>query len=249
MVGSTGADRDSVVVLYKGGRLPSWDALLPEQQSAFQREHVDLMLNVAGEHGLRGIEGFRLMTPQHTWERFWTIEFPSLAGAQAWIEAEMAPPYGRYGFYEYYMSMPWRQDYFSSWVTDPQPAIAVPADADPHQVPELGVARDSIVLLVFGRWRPESGTITPEQRGDTERLENLREVAREHGLRRYEAFKLIGPQDDWHLVWILEFADLAGAETWIDAEVSPPHGQYATRSFYLARRWAPEYFATWTAPR
>ena len=62
---------------------------------------------------------------------------------------------------------------------------------------------------------------------------------------RYEAFKLMGPQEDWHLVWILEFPTLAGAEAWIDAEGSPPHSQYATRSFFLARKWAPEYFASW----
>ena len=31
---------DGVVVLYKGGRLPSWDALSPHDQSAYQDEHA-----------------------------------------------------------------------------------------------------------------------------------------------------------------------------------------------------------------
>ena len=236
---------DSVVVLYKGGRLPTWDALTPEQQEEFQQLHVDSMLAVSREHRLIHLEGFRLMTPQHNWERFWTIEFPTLAGAQAWIDNEVAPPYGRYGYYEYYMALRWRPDYFSSWVTHPAPPAEVPPGANPRAVPQLTVSRDSVVVLMFGRWRPESGEMTPEERGDDERVEMMQSVARHHGLMRYEAFKLIGPQEDWHLVWVLEFPELAGAESWINAEVQPPHGRYATRSFYLARKWAPQYFASW----
>ena len=57
----------------------------------------------------------------------------------------------------------------------------------------------------------------------------------------------MGPQDDWHLAWILEFSEVSGAEAWIDAEVGPPHGHHSVRSFHLARRWAPDYFATWSA--
>ena len=242
----TDADDQRYVILYKGGRLPSWHALTPQQREAYQQEHVDLMLSEGQRHGLRQVEGFRLVTPQQAWERFWTIEFPSLAGARAWIDAEIAPPYGRCGYYEYYLSAPWRPDYFSSWVSDPPPASPL-SDADPHRVPVLSADRESLVLLSFGRWRPGSDELTPEERGDAERLVMLRSIAREHRLRRYEAYKLLGPQKDWHLVWILEFPDLAGAEAWIDAEVGSPHGHHSVRSFHLARRWAPDYFATWSA--
>ena len=242
----TDACDQRVVILYKGGRLPSWHALTPRQREAYQQEHVDLMLSEAHRHGLQRLEGFRLMTPQPAYERFWTIEFPSLAGARAWIDAEIAPPYGRYGFYEYYLSVPWRTDYFSSWVTAPPPAPPR-SGADPHRVPVLSADRESVVLLSFGRWRPESRELTPEERGDAERLATLKSIAREHGLRRFEAYKLITPQDEWHLAWILEFPELSGAEAWIDAEVGPPHGHHAVRSFHLARRWAPDYFATWPA--
>ena len=76
--------RDSVIILYKGGRLPTWHDLAPEAQHAYQQEHVDLMLSVAREHGLMRLEGFKLMTPQDSWERFWVIEFPTLAGTEAW---------------------------------------------------------------------------------------------------------------------------------------------------------------------
>ena len=50
---------------------------------------------------MRRLEGFRLMGRQYHWERFWVIEFPTLDGAEAWIEAEIAPPYGLYGYYDY----------------------------------------------------------------------------------------------------------------------------------------------------
>ena len=240
----TAIPEDSVVVLYKGGRLPSWDGLTHEQQAQYQDEHVELMLSVAEAHRLKRLEGFRLVTPQHNWERFWTIAFPTLTGAQSWIDAEIAPPYGRYGFYEYFMALPWRPDYFSSWVTAPQ-AEPVTSHTDPREISTLTIDDSSVVVLKFGRWLPDSGDVAPEDRGDAARTELMRAVAEEHGLMRYEAFKLIGPQQDWHLVWILEFPSLAGAEAWIDAEVRPPHGQYATRSFFLARKWAPRYFASW----
>jgi hypothetical protein len=240
----TAIPEDGVVVLYKGGRLPTWDGLTPEQQAEYQDEHVSLMLSVAKTHRLKRLEGFQLMTPQHNWERFWTIAFPTLQGAQSWIDSEIAPPYGRYGFYEYFMALPWRQDYFSSWVTAPQPEPG-PEHLDPRFIPPLRADNNSVVVLKFGRWLPDSDDVAPQDRGDEERTRLMRAVAEEHGLMRYEAFKLMGPQEDWDLVWILEFPTLAGAEAWIDAEGSPPHSQYATRSFFLARKWAPEYFASW----
>lgn len=235
---------DSVLILYKGGRLPTWHDLTPEAQHAYQQEHVDLMLSVAREHGLMRLEGFKLMTPKDSWERFWVIEFPTLAGTEAWIDAEMAPPYGRYGYYEYYTARNWGRDHFSSWVTRP-PKPVVPSGPDPHQVPVLDVDSGSVIALLFGRWRPEASEMTPEARGDAEHIELMQSVAREHGLMRLEGFKLMGPQDGWHRAWVIEFPTLAGAEAWIDAEVRPPHGRYAAKTFYLARKWAPGYFASW----
>ena len=101
---------DSVVVLYKGGRLPSWDGLTVEEQDEYSREHVDLMLSVAREHGLMGLEGFKLVGPVGDWMRFWAIEFPTFEGAEAWIAAEMEPPYGRYGYYEYHLARSVRRE-------------------------------------------------------------------------------------------------------------------------------------------
>ena len=75
----------------------------------------------------------------------------------------------------------------------------------------------------------------------------MKSVARDFGLMRCEAFELIAPQGDWNQVRIAEFPGLAGAEAWIDAEVQPPRGQEETRSYFLARKWAPEYFAAWVS--
>ena len=92
-------DRDPVVVLFKGGRLPSWHQLSDGERTEFEETHVKLMLSVAREHDMTRLEGFRLIGPQGDWQRFWLIEFPALEGAEAWIQAEMAPPYGLYGHY------------------------------------------------------------------------------------------------------------------------------------------------------
>ncbi len=235
---------DSIVILYKGGRSPTWHDLTPAEQDAYQQEHVDLMLSVAHEYGLMRLEGFKLITPQASWERFWVIEFPTLAGAEAWIDAEMAPPYGRYGYYEYYTARHWGRGHFSQWIMR-SPDPVVPDGQDPHHVPTLGVDRDSFVVLLFGRWRPEAIEATSAARGDTAHIELMQSVAREHGLMRLEAFTLTGPQDGWHRAWLIEFPTLTGAEAWIDAEVLPPHGRYSAKTFYLARRWAPHYFAGW----
>lgn len=156
----------------------------------------------------------------------------------------MAPPYGRYRYYEYYTARHWRRCHFSQWAPRP-PKPVVPDKIDSHRVPILDVDRNSVVVLLFGRWQPEASEATPEARDDAEHIERMQSVAREHGLMRLEAFKLMGAQDAWHRAWVIEFPTLAGPEAWIDAEVLPPHGRYSAKTFYLARRWAPHYFAGW----
>ena len=108
---------DRVIVLVKAGRLQSWDHVSPEKQRDYTREHVDLVMEVGHRHGITRLEAFRLMGYQQPWHRFWVIEFPTLEGAEEWIQAEMAPPYGSHGYWEYYLARPWGRDYFSTWVT------------------------------------------------------------------------------------------------------------------------------------
>lgn len=234
---------DPIIVLYRGGRLPSWHHLDAAQQSAFQDEHVALMLQVGADHGLQSIEGYRLLAPVEDWERWWTMRFDDLAGAEAWMRAEVAPPYGRYGYYEYELARRWAPPSLD-WL--PQ-RVAPVADAsvDPRRVPALSVARDSIVVVAFGGFTPGSDTIDPTTRGDAGREHRLRQVANEHKLLHGELFRLMGPGRDGEFAWLLEFPDLAGAEAWIEAEGMPPAGSYQRRTFHLARRWAPDYFATW----
>ena len=70
-------------------------------------------------------------------------------------------------------------------------------------------------------------------------------LARQYGLMRLEAFQLITPQEEWHRAWVIELPTLEAAEAWIAGEETPPHGAHARRKYQLARRWAPEYCASW----
>ena len=165
---------DSVVVLYKGGRLPSWDGITAEEQDSYSREHVDLMLSVAREHGLMSLEGFKLLAPAGDWLRFWAIEFPTFEGAEAWIAAEMEPPYGRYGYYEYYLARRVRREGAGS------PA-ATPLSGAPSEIPVLEADVGSFVVVAFDRWLPGADVVPPGERGDAEHDDLMGAVAREHG--------------------------------------------------------------------
>lgn len=235
---------ESIVILFKGGRLASWYELSQDEQHDYAHLHVELMLSVARKHRMMRLEGFRLMTPLESYQRFWVMEFPCLTGAEAWIKAEMEPPYGYYGYYEYYLSRNWRPDYFSTWVTNPPDPVR-PMVTDPHNIPVLCENKNSVVVLLFGRWRPGAEEVDPVKRGDEEHIRLMKSVAAEHDLMRLEGFHLISPQADWHRAWVIEFPTLKGAEAWIDAEVSPPHGIYAQKTMHLARKWSPEYFSSW----
>jgi hypothetical protein len=240
-------ESDTVVVLVRGGRLPAWHDLDPAVRRDYEQRHVDLMLDVAREHRLLRIEGFRLIATEQPWARFWVIEFPTLEGAEAWIRAEMAPPYGAFGAYEYHLARPHLRGQLDDWVPDPRVSAPAASGADPHRIPHLDSARDSVVVLLWGRWRPEALVASPDERGDAEHNALMKGVAREHGMMRIEAFASLGPQADWHRAWVMEFPTFEGAEAWLEAEVLPRHGRYAQKRYTLARRWAPDYFATWSA--
>ena len=236
---------NNIVVLLKGGRLPSWYQLSVQDQNKFSQTHVDLMLSVSEQHRMRRLEGFRLIGPQDAWHRFWLMEFPSMDGAEAWIQAEMAPPYGLYGHYQYYFSRQLRPEIFSAWVTKPA-TPAVPLAEDPRTIPLLEIDTKSVVVLMFARYRPGAEALTPRERGDMQHVELMRSLANNYGLMRLEAFQLLTPQNDWHRAWIIELPTLDAAEAWVEGEEALPHGMYANRSIHLARKWAPEYFASWT---
>jgi len=238
-------DRDPVVVLFKGGRLPAWHQLSDQERREFEQAHVDLMLSVAREQAMSRLEGFRLIGPQGDWQRFWLIEFPAIEAAEAWIRAEMAPPYGLYGHYEYHLSRALEQEPNSTWVTQPAAPI-VPLAADPHTIPELRIDPGSIVVLMFARYRPGAEALTPEKRGDPQHVDLMKGIAREHGLIRLEGFQLLSPQTDWHRAWVIELPTLEAAEAWVAGEEALPHGMHAQRSIHLARKWGPEYFASWS---
>lgn len=235
------SDRGRVVILAKTGRSAAWHRLTGDQRRSAEREHVDLMLSIAARHRLQRLEGFRLIGRQGGWERFWVIEFPDLAGAEAWIEAEMAPPYGTHGFYEYHLTRPLAPEALAGWLPGP-PRVIKPQAADPQAIPALTADRSSIVVLQFSR----SGAVAGHE--EAERTGDLRQVAAERGMLSLECFQLIDPIPEWHRAWIAEFPDLAGAEEWIEAEAAPARAAHAERTTFLARRWAPAYFASWRRP-
>ena len=232
------SEGNGVVVLYMGGRLSSWDGLTVKEQDDYSREHIDLMLSVAREHGLRSLEGFKLLTPAEDWIRFWAIEFPTFEGAEAWIAAEMEPPYGRYGYYEYYLARRERGDV-------PEALATTPITRAPSQAPHLEADTGSIVVVAFDRWLPGSDMVPAAERGDREHNEALNAVEREHGLLRMDVYRLVAPQHSWHRAWIVKFPELEGAEAWIEADSRPPNSRYRSRTYHLARKWAPDYFASW----
>ena len=238
---------DSVVVLYRGGRLPEWHRLDEGRRLDYERRHVDLMLSVSGRHGLIGLHGYRLLGPRGSWERFWTIEFPDLAGAEAWMSAEVEPPYGRYGFYDYALARRWQPEGLAWMPRKSDPPVA--PGADPRAIPPLAIDPSSIVLLTFGGGRLGFDEVDPRKQGGAERWRRLRETGRDHGLMHGEVFRLSGASVQGEFVRILEFPGLAGAEAWIEAETAPPEGACPNSEFLLARRWAPGYFATWVPGR
>ena len=75
--GGLTSSAESVVALFKGGRLQTWHTLTDAQRDDYSAQHVELMLGVAHEHGMMTLEGFKLMEPKQPWERFWVLEFPT----------------------------------------------------------------------------------------------------------------------------------------------------------------------------
>tara|TARA_Y100000590_G_scaffold363284_1_gene420866 strand:+ start:13128 stop:13880 length:753 start_codon:yes stop_codon:yes gene_type:complete len=244
MISSIQLDKESVVVLYKGGRLPKWSSLTDKQQADYSKEHVDLMLSVAKKHGLKQLEGHKLLGPIGPWQRFWTIEFPTFEGAEEWISAEMEPPYGRYGYYEYY---------FSRRITDEFLTIAPvdKANSNPETVttptnnPILAPDYDSFIVICFERWLPGYDVIDPKERGDQDYHDLLKTVASEYNLMRLEGYQLTEAQSEWHRVWIAEFPNIEGVKAWIDTGLQSPHNIYNSKQYYVANKWAPDYFTQW----
>jgi hypothetical protein len=124
---------NGVVVLFKGGRLPSWHQLSDKERSEFEQTHVNLMLSIAEQHGMTRLEGFRLIGRQGDWPRFWRIEgfgllspqadwhwawiieLPTLEAAEAWVEAEEALPHGMHAHRTIHLARKWAPEYFANW--------------------------------------------------------------------------------------------------------------------------------------
>lgn len=233
---------ESIFILYKGGRLPNWHKLSTKEQDSYQQKHVNLMLSIAKKYRLQRLEGFRLMAPQDTWERFWIIEFPSLVGAEAWIKAEMAPPYGSYGYYEYNLGRTWIPEFYPNWESTDSPSVPVDS-LDPKRIPVLKVNKATVVVILFERDKKNGGV--RKQCIEENYLRSMYPVSQVKELIRLECFNLIAPQATWSRVWLAEFRTIARAEKWIDAQAVSHQSYSSDRIFQLTRRWAPTYFTSW----
>ena len=231
-------NKDKVVILVKAGRLQSWDFVDLKKQESYINEHIELIKEVGYKYGIQRLEAFKLINYQQPWHRFWIIEFPTLEGAEAWIEAEMAPPYGSHGYWEYYLARPWGPNYFSTWPNKKYNPINKPIiNTNKNTIPALEVNENNIVVIMFGRTLPGSDILDIKSRGDQEHVDLMQKVAKDHGLIRLEGFRLIAPQDSWHRAWIIEFPDLEGAEAWIKAEVEPTYGSHNSKIYHIARNY------------
>ena len=223
-------DQRTCVLLLKAGRLPSWYRLSTEEQASFSKEHVNLMLSISRRHELLRMEGYRLMFPVGDWERFWVIEFPDQNGVEAWIEAEMAPLYGTYGFYEYHFARQVPGGQVSSDRTAVNPGVEKRGWPDPQQVPLLETDKKSMVLLTFSMEIPGGSN---DSRIDSDQLTD-------------EGHS--GAQQD-ACGTVTEFADSSAVESFAQLETSAGQRKQYKKSMHLARRWAPEYFTSWVPDR
>ena len=150
--------KDSVVVFLKGGRIPSWYGLSPEQQDEYSVEHISLMKSVINKYKMITLEGYKLWSPVNDWKFFWTIKFPTFEGAESWIEAEMEPPYGRYGSFNYYLARRIEHIGVNSDSKETKPRF-IKDDLDHTNLEE---DKTSVVVITFEMPLPGSDLLAPD---------------------------------------------------------------------------------------
>ena len=233
--------KDSVVVFLKGGRIPSWYSLSPEQQDEYSVEHISLMKSVINKYKMITLEGYKLWSPVNDWKFFWTIKFPTFEGAESWIEAEMEPPYGRYGSFNYYLARRIEHIGVNSDSKETKPRF-IKDDLDHTNLEE---DKTSVVVITFEMSLPGSDLVAPDEYAHQRYIKNINSVTEEHKLIRLEAYRLITPQSNWHTTVIAEFPTVNGANAWIDLQENPFYVRFNTMTNYLSHKWAPEYFEGW----
>lgn len=239
MFEKSSVNHDSVVVLFKGGRLSSWYALSPEKQDAYSVEHITLMKSVANKYKMMKLEGYKLFSPMNDWQRFWVMEFPTFEGAESWIKAEMEPPYGRYGYYNYYLAR--RTNLNAGDLVVKEIEIA---DENLNHT-NLVEDQASVVVITFNMSLRDSDWTTPKTNDDQNNVNRINLVANQYGLLRFESYQLITPQSNWHTTTITEFPTIDGAQAWINLQEEQSYIRFNTRTNYLSRKWAPKYFNQW----
>tara|TARA_A100001037_G_scaffold248401_1_gene230717 strand:- start:13493 stop:14230 length:738 start_codon:yes stop_codon:yes gene_type:complete len=243
MFESSNTKKDSVVVFLKGGRIPSWYDLSPEEQDLYSIEHINLMKSIINKHKMIKLEGYKLLSPINDWKYFWAIEFPTFEGAESWINAEMEPPYGRYGSFNYYLARRIEHMGIDSAIKEAE----LPSDINENDLDHTNLVEDtgSVVVITFEMSLPGSDLVTVDKNQQHKYIKNINSVSQRHELIRLEAYRLITPQTNWHTTIITEFPTIDGAKAWIDLQENPSYIRFKTRTNYLSHKWAPRYFESW----
>lgn len=243
MFESSKVKKDSVVVFLKGGRIPSWYGLSSEEQDSYSVEHINLMKSVINKYKMITLEGYKLLSPVNDWKFFWTIKFPTFEGAESWIEAEMEPPYGRYGSFNYYLARRIEHMGVNSAAKETELTSSIIKEDLDHT--NLTEDKSSVVVITFQMSLPESDLVAHDVDARQKYIKDINSVSEEYGLIRLEAYRLITPQSNWHTTVITEFPTITGAKAWIDLQENPSYVRFKTRTNYLSHKWAPRYFAGW----
>ena len=243
MFESSNTKKNSVVVFLKGGRIPSWYDLSPEEQDSYSVEHINLMRSIIDKHKIIKLEGYKLFSPIDDWKFFWAIEFPTFEGAESWINAEMEPPYGRYGSLNYYLARRIEHMGVHSAIKESEQHPVINENDLDHT--NLEEDKNSVVVITFEMSVPGSDLVNLDEGQRQKYIKNIYSVSKQHELIRLEAYQLITPQSNWRTTVITEFPTINGAKAWIDLQEDPSYIRFKTRTNYLSHKWAPRYFAKW----
>lgn len=78
--------------------------------------YFEAVQGVAKEHGLIGLEVFKVIDLQDSLHSIWVAEFPTLQAAEAWAKVEETSFQAGFGYKVNHLARRWAPEYFSAWV-------------------------------------------------------------------------------------------------------------------------------------
>ena len=124
-----------------------------------------------------------------------SIEFPTFEGAEAWINAEMEPPYGKYGSLNYYLARRIEHMEVHSVIKESEQHSVINENDLDHT--NLEEDKNSVVVITFEISVPGSDLVNLDEGQRQKYIKNIYSVSKQHELIRLEAYQLITPQSNW----------------------------------------------------